>query len=49
MIEVTDESRRETDSEATTLAFANPLQLAALSVLASIEIYTFVWILLEGD
>lgn len=42
MTEVTDESRRETDSEATILAPANPLQLAALSVLASIEIYTFV-------
>lgn len=28
---------------------ANPPQLAFLSLLASTEIYTFVWILLKGD
>lgn len=46
MTEVTDESRREGDSEAAILALPATPQPAALSVLASIEIYTFVWMLL---
>lgn len=45
MTEMTDESRREVDSEATISAPPTP-QLTSLSLLASVEIYTSVWILL---